>query len=165
MKIVKATSMSSNAMAIPATPRTTKATSTQCHIGTDGPAFVGSRQETETPRVTNVAWASARERSLTHMAPRLGLTMRKPVVAVIGIVVATIAVGAVVGMVRGAAPNFSTVVTQEVVGAMTLVAVFGAVIGFVTVAWGNHVRRLIPLSVGLVLAAGWLFSYVAERAS
>jgi hypothetical protein len=99
--------------------------------------------------------------------------MRKPVANTIGIVVAAIAVGVVVGMVRGSDPNFSrgrsttaSVVTQEVVGAMTLVALFGAVIGCVSVARGNDVRRLlIPLSIGLVVAAGWLFSYIAERAS
>jgi len=91
----------------------------------------------------------------------------------IGIVVVAITVGVVVGMVRGADPNFSkgrsttaSVITQEVVGAMTLVALFGAVIGCVSVARGNHVRRLlIPSSIALVLAAGWLFSYGAERAS
>jgi hypothetical protein len=49
---------------------------------------------------------------------------------------------------------------------MALVALFGAVIGCVSFARGNRVGRLlIPLSIGLVLAAGWLFSYVAERAS
>jgi hypothetical protein len=91
----------------------------------------------------------------------------------IGIVVVAITVGVVVGMARGADPNFSkgrsttaSVITQEVVGAMTLVALFGAVIGCVSVARGNHVRRLlIPLSIGVVLAVGWLFSYAAERAS
>ena len=103
----------------------------------------------------------------------LAVHVRKPVAAMIGVVVSAIAVSVVVGMVRGADPNFSkgrsttaSVVTQEVVGAMALVALFGAVIGCVSVARGNHMRRLlIPLSIGLVLAAGWLFSYAAERAS
>ena len=111
--------------------------------------------------------------SLTQIVPKLGTAMRKSVAAIIGIVVAAIAVGVVVGMVRGADPTLSkgrsttaSVVTQEVVGAMTLVALFGAFIGCVSVARGNNVRRLlIPLLVGLVLAAGWWFSYVAERAN
>ena len=99
--------------------------------------------------------------------------MRKPAAAMIGIVVAAIAVLGVVGMVRGADPNFSkgrsttaSVITQEGVGAMALVVLLGAVIGCVSVARGNNVRRLlIPLSIGLVLFAGWLFAAAAERAS
>jgi hypothetical protein len=101
------------------------------------------------------------------------MCVRKLVAAMIGIVVVAITVGVVVGMIRGADPNFSkgrsttaSVITQEVVGAMTSVALFGAVIGCVSVARGNHVRRsLIPLSIALVLAAGWLLMYAAERAS
>lgn len=76
-------------------------------------------------------------------------TMRKPAAAMIGIVVAAIAVRVVVGMIGGADPNFSkgrsttaSVVTQEVVGAMAVVALFGAVIGCISVARGHHVRRL-----------------------
>ena len=96
--------------------------------------------------------------------------MRKPVAALIGVVVAAIAVGVVVGMVRGADPHFSkgrsttaSVVAREVVGAMALVALLGAVIGCIGVARGNHPRRLlIPLSLGLVLTVGWFFSYAAE---
>ena len=99
--------------------------------------------------------------------------MRKSVAAVIGIVVVAIAVFVVVWMVRGADPNFSkgrsptsSVIIQEVVGAMTLVALFGVVVGCVSVARGNHLRRLlIPLSIALVLFVGWWFSYLAERAS
>lgn len=98
---------------------------------------------------------------------------RKPVAAVIGVVVAAIAVLVVVGMIEGADPNFSkgrsptaSVITQEVVGGMALVALLGAVIGCVSVARGSHWRRLlIPLSIGLVLFVGWWFAYLAERAS
>ena len=99
--------------------------------------------------------------------------MRKPVAALIGVVVAAIAFGVVVGMVEGADPNFSkgrsttaSVVTQEVLGALTLVALLGAVIGCVRLARGGDVRRsLIPLSIGLLLAFFWVVSYFAERAS
>jgi hypothetical protein len=99
--------------------------------------------------------------------------MRKPVAAMVGIVVAAMAVLVVVGMVQGADPNFSkgrsttaSVITQEVVGAMALVALLGAVIGCVSVARYNRVRRLVLLlSIGLVLFAGWWFSYLVERAS
>ena len=67
--------------------------------------------------------------------------MRKPVAATIVVVVAAIAFVVVEGMVRNADPNFSkgrsttaSVVTQEVLGAVTLVALFGAVTGFVRLA-------------------------------
>jgi hypothetical protein len=91
----------------------------------------------------------------------------------IGIVVVAIAAVVVAGMVKGADPQFSkgrsstaSVVTQEVVGAVALVALFGTVIGCVSVARGNRLRRLLlPLSVGLVLAVFWLVTYAAERAS
>jgi hypothetical protein len=91
----------------------------------------------------------------------------------IGIVVAALAVFVVVKMVEGADPTFSkgrsntaSVITQKVLGAMTLVALCGAVIGCDSVARGNHLRRLlIPLSIGLVLFVGWSFSYLFERAS
>jgi len=100
-------------------------------------------------------------------------TTRKPVAAVIGVVVAAIAFGVVVGMVRGADPTFSkgrsttaSVLTQEVLGALALVALLGAVIGCVRLARGGHVgRSLIPLSIGLLLALFWWVSYIAERAS
>ena len=99
--------------------------------------------------------------------------MHKPVAAVIGIVVVVIAAWVLVGMVVGADPTFSkgrsstaSVVTQEVVGALALVALLGAVIACVRVARGNHMRRLvIPLSIGLVLVVGWMYAYLAERAS
>jgi uncharacterized membrane protein len=99
--------------------------------------------------------------------------MRKPVAAVIGVVLAASAAVVVIGMVEGADPQFSkgrsttaSVVTQEVLGAVTLVALFGAVIGCVRLARDGDVRRsLIPLSIGLLLAFFWVVSYLAERAS
>jgi hypothetical protein len=101
------------------------------------------------------------------------MCVRKLVAAMIGIVVAAIAFAVVVGMVRGADPNFSkgrsttaSVISQEVLGAMALVALFGAVIGCVRLARGGHVgRSLIPLSIGLLLALFWWVSAIAERAS
>ena len=99
--------------------------------------------------------------------------MRKLVAAGCGIVVVAIAVVVIAGMVSGADPNFSkgrsttaSVVTQEVLGAVTLVALFGAVIGCVRLARGGDVRlSLIPFSIGLLLAFFWFVSYIAERAS
>jgi uncharacterized membrane protein len=99
--------------------------------------------------------------------------MRKAVAAIIGIVIAATAAVVVAGMVSGADPSFSkgrsttaSVVTQEVLGAVTLVALFGAVIGCIRLARGGDVRRsLIPSSIGLLLAFFWVVSYSAERAS
>ena len=73
----------------------------------------------------------------------------------------------------GADPNFSkgrsptaSVVTQEVVGALALVALGGAIVGCVGVARGKNVRSLlIALLPGLVLVVAWLFAYAGERAS
>jgi uncharacterized membrane protein (DUF373 family) len=99
--------------------------------------------------------------------------MRKQVAAVVGLVLAAIAAVVVIGMVEGADPQFSkgrsttaSVLTQEVLGALTLVALLGAVIGCVRLARGSHVgRSLIPLSIALLLALFWWVSYIAERAS
>lgn len=102
-----------------------------------------------------------------------GQPMRKVVAVVIAIIVVAIAVGVVAGMIEGADPQFSkgrsttaSVVTQEVLGALALVALLGAVIGCVRLARGGHVgRSLIPSSIGLLLALFWWVSYIAERAS
>jgi len=99
--------------------------------------------------------------------------MRKQVAAVISVVLAAIAAVVVIGMVEGADPQFSrgrsttaSVLTQEVLGALALVALLGAVIGCVRLARGGHVgRSLIPVSIGLLLAFFWWVSYIAERAS
>jgi hypothetical protein len=99
--------------------------------------------------------------------------MRKLVPAIIGIVVVAIAILVVVGMVQGADPTFSkgrsttaSVLTQEVLGALALVALLGAVISYVPLARGGHLARsLIPLSIGLLLTLFWWVSYIAERAS
>ena len=78
-----------------------------------------------------------------------------------------------VGMIHGADPNFSkgrspteSVVTQEVVGALALVALASTIVGCIGVARGKHVRPLlIALPVSLVLTAAWLFAYTGERSS
>ena len=99
--------------------------------------------------------------------------MRKLVAVVVGVFVAAVAVVVVVGMIQGAEPNFSksrssteSVVTQEVVGALALVALASAIVGYISVARGKRVGRLlIPLLTGVVLVAGWWFAYAVERAS
>jgi hypothetical protein len=99
--------------------------------------------------------------------------MRKLVAVVVGVFVAAVAVVVVVGMIQGADPNFSkgrssteSVVTQEVVGALALVALASAIVGCISVARGKRVGRLlIPLLTGVVLVAGWWFAYAVERAS
>ncbi len=76
-------------------------------------------------------------------------------------------------MIHGADPNFSkgrsptaSVVTQEVVGTLALVALGGAIVGSIGVARGKDVRLLlIPLLIGLVLVVVWLLTYAGERAS
>jgi hypothetical protein len=99
--------------------------------------------------------------------------VRKVTAAVIGLFVAAVAALVLVGMIHGADPNFSkgrsptaSVVTQEVVGALALVALGGAIVGCIGAARGKDVRLLlIALLVGLVLVAVWLFAYAGERAS
>jgi len=99
--------------------------------------------------------------------------VRTVTAAVIGLFVAAVAALVLVGMIHGADPNFSkgrsptaSVVTQEVVGTLALVALGGAIVGSIGVARGKDVRLLlIPLLIGLVLVVVWLLTYAGERAS
>jgi hypothetical protein len=95
------------------------------------------------------------------------------IVAILGVFLAAVVVLVLVGMVQGADPNFSkgrsptaSVVAQEVVGALAVVALAGVIFGYLRTGRGKRIRPLlIVLPVGLVLLAGWLFAYAVERAS
>jgi hypothetical protein len=99
--------------------------------------------------------------------------VRKVTAPVIGIFVVAVVALVLVGMISGADANFSkgrsttaSVVTQEVVGALALVALGGAIVGCIGVVRGRGVRLLlIALPVGLLLVVIWLAAYAGERAS
>ena len=99
--------------------------------------------------------------------------MRTVAAGVIGCVITAVASFVAVGMIGGANPNFSkgrsptgSVVVEEIIGALTL-ATFAVVIReLVLVARGKSAGRLvILLPAGLVLALGWWFALLVERAS
>ena len=99
--------------------------------------------------------------------------MRKLVATASGIFVAAVAALVLVGMIHGADPNFSkgrssteSVVIQEVVGGLALLALGGAIVGCIALAQGKNAGLLlIPLLIGLLLVVVWWFAYAGERAS
>jgi hypothetical protein len=101
------------------------------------------------------------------------LAMRKVALGVIALAVAAVAWVVIVGMVRGANPEFSrgcsstsSVVVQETVGVLTLATLAAAALGLVAVARGQPSGRLlVMLPIGLLLAVVWWFALAVERAS
>lgn len=99
--------------------------------------------------------------------------MRIVATSVIGCLTAAVAAYVAAGMIGGANPDFSrgrsptgSIVVQEIVGALTLATLGLAIRELVLVAKGKHASRFVTLlPAGLVLALGWWFALLVERAS
>ena len=110
---------------------------------------------------------------MTGLSARIAFSFRKLWVALTAAFLAVLGALVIYGMVVGAAPNFdrgrsptSSVVTQEIVGLLTLIALGTSVFELIAVARGkgaSHLLRLLLATV--VLAVVWLLAYAFERAS
>lgn len=98
---------------------------------------------------------------------------RKALFVAIGLVVTAVATFVIIGMIRGANPQFekgrsplTTVVIQELFGALTLVTLATVARQLPALARGKSLARpLAWLAGAAALAIVWAFALMSERAS